>query len=85
MLSDMRIQTQIHWNRGFKKNGTHYLGLSLRADLVKQLSEAADLEMLPNVYSALCSDIIQDNFNGIDDIIYKYNIIDANTFEKHEN
>lgn len=41
MLTDMRAQTQIHWNKGYRKHYAHYLGIEQK-EYYKQLSDTAN-------------------------------------------
>lgn len=82
MLMDMRANTQIHWNKGYKKHQTHYMGPE-QSDYYRQLAEAADIENVPNVYSAI-------HFNSRQTMVtdplnyrkYRYHIVDDKTFTK---
>lgn len=78
MLTDMWAQCGIHWNKGYRKHYTHYLGPEQK-DYFKQLADAAGIETLPNVIAAMHFDsrasMVRDpaGFRK-----YKY-IIDSNT------
>lgn len=87
MLSDMHEKLQIHWNKGYRKHYTHYLGPEQK-DYFKQLSETADIDNIPDVIAAMHFDsratLVREpaEFRK-----YKYIIIDDKTFikEKYEN
>lgn len=83
MLLDMRAQTQIHWDKGYPKKKTHFLGPEQR-DYCKQLSETAEIENIPNVVLAIFNDHFENvkknptaNFRK-----FRYTVIDENTFHK---
>lgn len=79
---DMRAQTQIHWDKGYKKNRTHFLGPEQR-DYCKQLAETAEIKNIPDVlltvFSNHVDDIIKNPFNFRK---HFYNIINEKKFEK---
>lgn len=80
----MRAQTQIHWNKGYGKRYTHYLGPE-QGDYYKQLSEIADIETVPTVLAAMHFDSrasMARNPSGYRK--YKYIIIDDKTFTKQK-
>lgn len=82
MLLDMRAQTQIHWDKGYPKHKTHFLGLEQR-DYCKQLADTADIKNIPDVKLAIFSSHIQDFMQNPFDIRKnKYIVIDDKTFEK---
>lgn len=79
MLNDMRIQTQIHWHKGYAKRYTHYLGAE-QADYFRQLSEAADIAKVPDVLPAMHLDSRMSMFkNSREFRKYKYTVIDDKT------
>lgn len=78
----MRVQTQIHWAKGFTKSKTHYLGVEQR-DYYKQLSEAADIENYPDVLSAMHFDASYSLKNTPTQFrTFKYNIVDDKSYTK---
>lgn len=84
MESNFRVDTQIHWNKGFPKHKTHYLGAEQR-EYFNQLSDMAEIKNLPLVYSAMH----YDASNGLRDQPtqfrkYRYTIIDDKTFTKEK-
>lgn len=86
MLADMHAQTQNHWNKGYRKCYSHYLGPEQK-EYFKQLSEIADVANVPDV---LC-DMHYDSRatmarNPSQFRKFKYIIIDDKTFikEKYE-
>lgn len=52
MLTDMWAQCGIHWNKGYRKHYTHYLGPEQK-DYFKQLADVAEIETLPDVIAAM--------------------------------
>lgn len=48
----MWAQCGIHWNKGYRKHYTHYLGPEQK-DYFKQLADAADIENIPDVIAAM--------------------------------
>lgn len=82
MLMDMRANTQIHWNKGYRKHLTHYLGPEQK-EYYQQLAEVAVIENLPNVLAAIHFDSRQTmNKDPLNYRKYRYHIIDDNTFTK---
>lgn len=84
MLTDMRAQTAIHWNKGYRKHHTHYMGPEQR-EYFKQLSTAADVQNLPDVLAAMHFDSRATmarepaHFRK-----YRYTIVDDKTFTKEK-
>lgn len=82
---DMRAQTQIHWDKGYSKNRTHYLGPEQR-DYFKQISELAEIKNIPDVLLSVFSNhveaIIKNPFNFRK---HRYTIVDEKTYVKNEN
>lgn len=83
MLLDMRAQTQIHWDKGYPKKKTHFLGPEQR-EYCKQLSETAEIDNIPDVLLAIFNDHYASakknptvNFRKC-----KYIVIDEKHFEK---
>lgn len=84
MMSDMRAQTQIHWNKGYGKRYTHYLGPEQR-DYYKQLSEVAEIASVPDVLCAMHFDSRATMARNPSEFRkYKYIIIDDKTFTKEK-
>lgn len=84
MLKDSRADTQIHWNKGYPKRKTHYLGQEQR-EYFNQLSELAEIKNLPLVFTAMHYDAssgLRDNPTQFRK--YKYTIIDEKTFKKEK-
>lgn len=82
MINDMRIQTQIHWNKGYQKRNTHWLGEE-QSDYFKQLSETAGIENVPDVLPAMHYDSRMSMGKDPSDFRnYKYIIVDDKTFKK---
>lgn len=84
MLKEFRADTQIHWNKGYPKHKTHYLGQEQR-EYFNQLSELAEIKNLPLVFSAMH----YDASSGLRDSPtqfrkYNYTIIDEKTFKKEK-
>lgn len=52
MLEDLQIQTKAHWDKGYRKHYTHFLGPEQR-EYFNQLSETADIEGIPEVVPAM--------------------------------
>lgn len=85
MMMDMRAQTQIHWDKGYTKHRTHYLGPEQR-DYCNQISELAEIKTIPDV-------ILKIFANHVDAIIsnpfsfrkHRYQVIDEKTFKKDNN
>lgn len=85
MMLDMRAQTQMHWDKGYSKNRTHYLGPDQR-NYCKTLAETAEIKNIPDVLLTVFS-------NHVDAIIknpfkfrtHRYNVIDEKTFERVNN
>lgn len=84
MLKDMRVQTQIHWNKGYRKQYTHYLGPEQK-EYYKQLSETADIENIPDVLCAMHFDSAGMMEHAPAEFRkYKYIIVDGKTFTKEK-
>lgn len=76
------MQTQIHWNKGYRKRYTHYLGPNQK-EYYKQLSETAEIENIPDVLCAMHFDSDHELLcNTAEFRKYKYIIIDDKTFTK---
>lgn len=82
MMLDMRTQAQIHRNKGYPKNKTHFLGREQR-EYCNQISETAEIGNMPEVLLSIFEDHLETvkrepyTFRK-----YRYFIIDENTFEK---
>lgn len=86
MLSDMHEQLRIHWNKGYRKHYTHYLGPEQK-EYYKQLSETAEIENIPDVLAAMHFDSRASMARAPAEFRkYKYIIVDDKTFikEKYE-
>lgn len=82
MLMDMRANTQIQWNKGYKKHQTHFLGPEQK-EYYQQLAEVAEIENLPDVLAAMHFDsrqtMAKDPLNYRK---YRYEMVDDKTFTK---
>lgn len=82
MLQDMRANTQMHWNKGYRKHQTHYLGPEQK-EYYRQLAEIAEIDNLPDVLAAMHLDsrqtMARDPLNYRK---YRYHIVDDKTFTK---
>lgn len=82
MLMDMRANTQVHWNKGYRKHQTHFLGPEQK-EYFRQLAEVAGLETVPDVLTAMHYDSRQSmNKDPLNFRKYRYNIVDEKTFIK---
>lgn len=82
MLTDMRAQVQIHWNKGYRKHETHIL-YKEQQEYFDQLAQTADIEALPPVLAAIhfnSVSALHDDPDGFRN--YKYTIIDDKTFKR---
>lgn len=84
LMKESRADTQIHWNKGYPKHKTHYLGVEQR-EYFNQLADIGEIKNLPLVYSAMHFDAS----NGLRDQPtqfrkYKYTIIDDKTYAKEK-
>lgn len=87
MMKDTQIQSQIHWNQGYRRHRTHVFGLEEK-DYLKQITEIADIERMPEVLVDIGFDSINESRNHPTEFRkYKYTIMDDKTFrkEKYEN
>lgn len=81
----MRAQTQIHWDKGYAKNRTHYLGPEQR-DYCKQLSETADIKNIPDVLLTMFSNHVEAIIaNPFDFRKHRYQVVNDKSFEKMKN
>lgn len=84
MMTDMRMQTQIHWNKGYRKHRSHCLAIE-QTDYYRQLSETADIENLPDVLSSIFVDhFLTVGKEPADFRKYRYVILDERTFLKEK-
>lgn len=84
MMEDMRIQTQIHWDKGYSKHRSHCLAIEQK-DYYRQLSETGDIENLPDVLSAIFLDhFVTVGKEPSDFRKYRYTIQDEKTFSKEK-
>lgn len=84
MLTDMQAQTQIHWNKGYRKHYTHYLG-SEQKEYFKQLAETAEIEKVPDILPAMHYDSRMTMVGAPAEFRkYKYIIVDDKTFRKEK-
>lgn len=82
MLMDMRSNTQMHWNKGYKKHQTHSLGPEQK-EYYRQLAAVGDIENLPDVLAAMHFDSRQTMAKDpINYRKYRYHIVDDKTFTK---
>jgi len=82
MLKDMRAQTQIHWNKGYRKHQTHFLADEQREYFV-QVAETAEIKNLPLVLSQMHFDSrVTMSKSPKDYRKYRYTIVDDKTFTK---
>lgn len=84
MLNDMNEQMQKHWNKGYRKHYSHYLGPE-QNEYFKQLSDTAEIENIPTVFSAMHFDSRTTMSRAPSQFRkYKYTVIDDNTFTKEK-
>lgn len=84
MLKDLRVQTHIHWNKGYRKAYTHYLGPEQK-EYYEQLSECADIENIPDVLCAMHFDsVLTMEREPAEFRNYKYIIINSSSFRKEK-
>lgn len=82
MLTDMQIQLQKHWGKGYGKRYTHYLGAEQK-DYFNELAETADIEPIPEVMADMHYDSRETMKKGPSQFRkFKYIIIDDKTFTK---
>lgn len=82
MLLDEKIQTQKHWNKGYRKHLTHYLGPEQK-EYYNDISDTAEIDNLPDVLSAMWVDSDKRIFEAPADYRkFNYFIIDDKTFGK---
>lgn len=87
MLEDMHINLQNHYNKGYRKHYTHFLGPEQK-EYFKQLADAAGVENIPDVMADMHFDSRSTMARAPSQFRkYKYTIIDDKTFtkEKYEN
>lgn len=86
MYSDMHIQMQLHYGKGYSKRLTHYLGPGQK-EYHRRLSEIAEIENIPDVMAGMHFDSVAFSRKAPSEFRkYKYTIIDDKTFikEKYE-
>lgn len=82
MIEDMHKQLQRHWDKGYRKRYTHYLGPE-QMEYFQQLVEISGVENIPAVFAAMHYDSRAalarepEQFRK-----YEYTIIDDKTFTK---
>lgn len=78
----MRVQTQIHWSKGYTKSQSHYVAFEFR-EYIKQLTDVGDLKPLPDVVSAIFFDVLlsQDRI-PYEFRKYNYTVINDKHFTK---
>lgn len=82
MMADMRMQTQIHWNKGYRKHHSHCLAFE-QGDYYRQLCETADIENLPDVLLAIWLDhSVTFGKEPSEYRKFRYTILDDKTFSK---
>lgn len=81
-MKDMRANTHVHWNKGYHKHQSHYLGPEQK-EYYAQLAKLADIENVPGVMAAIHYDS-RDTLNKdpLNYRKYRYHIIDDKTFTK---
>lgn len=84
MLDDMHTQTQKHWNKGYRKRYTHYLGPEQK-EYYQQLAETAGVENVPDVLADMHFDSRAAMVRAPSQFRkYKYIIVDEKTFRKEK-
>lgn len=84
MLKDMQIQTQAHWDKGYRKHYTHFLGPEQR-EYFEELSKTAEVDGIPEVVPAMHLD--SRNASRVEPFEYRkyhYTVIDNETFRKEK-
>lgn len=82
MLLDMRAQTQIHWDKGYPKKKTHFLGPE-QGNYCKQLSETAEIENIPDTLLAIFNNHIETHTKQPFKFRkYRYIVIDGKKIDK---
>lgn len=82
MIQDMRAQTQIHWDKGYSKKKTHFLGPE-QGDYCKQLSETAGIENIPNIVLSIFNNHVETfKKEPLKFRKYRYTISNGNKFDK---
>lgn len=83
MLMDMRANTHIHWNKGYRKHQSHFLGPE-QQEYYRQLAEVGGIENIPDVLAAMHFDSRKSmNEDPLNYRKYRYQILDDKTFTKH--
>lgn len=82
MIRDQRIESQIIWNKGYRKSEAHFV-YPVQRRYVNQLSELADIQNLPEVFDRIGDDTLVGLHSRPTEFRkYKYTIIDDKTFTK---
>lgn len=80
----MRIQSERHWNQGYRKHRSHFF-LKHEKEYLTQLSEIAGLPKIPDVLLDIGLDSIKSSKDEpLQFRKYKYIIVDDNTFRKEK-
>lgn len=82
MLDDMWTTMKKHWNKGYRKHYSHFLGSDPR-DYYTQLSELAGITNIPEILTSIhqnSSECLKEDPLGFRN--YKYVIIDNNNFKR---
>lgn len=84
MLTDMRAVTQIHWNKGYPKRNTHFLGPEQK-EYFDDLAGTAGIVNLPPVLAAIHFDCRQSMMKMPAEFRkFKYTVVDEKTFKKEK-
>lgn len=82
MLADEKVQSQKHWNKGYRKHYTHFLGPEQK-EYFKDISDAAEIDNLPDVLSAMWMDNRKTMMGAPAEYRkFNYYIVDDKTFKK---
>lgn len=84
MLNDMQKQAQILWDKGYEKRRYYFLQTPEEKAYYKQLSEAAEIQTIPDCRVNIVADLRVTPFKDVR--TFKYTIIDDKHFikEKYE-
>lgn len=82
MLRDMQEQAQILWEKGYDKRRYYFLQGEEEKAYYKQLSEAADIETVPEYVINIIADLRITPFKELRK--FKYTIIDDKHFIKEK-
>lgn len=84
MYADMQIRMQKHYEKGYGKRYTHYLGIEQK-EYFRQLSETAGIENIPDVLADMHTDSRATMQRAPSQFRkYKYFIIDDKSFTKEK-